>query len=47
MDKSRTKKDDFGNGLGLYITKEILKKHNLEIDVLNVENGVKFYIIFK
>ena len=46
-DKSRTKSDDFGNGLGLYITKEILKKHNLEIDVLNVENGVKFYIIFK
>ena len=46
VDKSRTKKDDFGNGLGLYITKEILKKHNLEIDVLNVENGVKFYIIF-
>ena len=47
VDKSRTRKDDFGNGLGLYITKEILKKHNLDIDVLNIENGVKFYIIFK
>lgn len=46
-DKSRTKKDDFGNGLGLYITKEILNKHNLEINVENIENGVKFYIIFK
>lgn len=46
-DKSRTKHDDFGNGLGLYITKEILAKHNLEINVENIENGVKFYIIFK
>lgn len=46
-DKSRTKKEDFGNGLGLYITQEILKKHNLELNVLNIENGVKFYIIFK
>ncbi len=47
VDKSRTKKDDFGNGLGLYITKEILDKHNLKINVENIENGVKFYIIFK
>jgi two-component system sensor histidine kinase VanS len=46
-DKSRTKKDDFGNGLGLYITKEILNKHNLDINVENIENGVKFYIVFK
>ena len=45
-DKSRTKQDDFGNGLGLYITKEILKKHNLDINVENIENGVKFYIVF-
>ena len=45
-DKSRTKNDDFGNGLGLYITNEILKKHNLEVNVLNIENGVKFYIKF-
>ena len=46
-DKSRTKKDDFGNGLGLYITSEILKKHNLDINVENIDNGVKFYIVFK
>ena len=46
-DKSRTKNDDFGNGLGLYITQEILKKHNLDIHVENIDNGVKFYIIFK
>ena len=46
-DKSRTKKEDFGNGLGLYITKEIFKKHNLDINVENIDNGVKFYIIFK
>lgn len=45
-DKSRTKKDDFGNGLGLYITNEIIKKHNLELNVENVDNGVKFYIVF-
>lgn len=45
-DKSRTKRDDFGNGLGLYITKEILNKHNLNIFVENIENGVKFYIEF-
>ena len=45
-DKSRTKKDDFGNGLGLYITNEIIKKHKLELNVENIENGVKFYIIF-
>lgn len=47
LDKSRTKKDDFGNGLGLYITNEIIKKHNYEIGVENINNGVKFYIIFK
>ena len=47
VDKSRTKKDDFGNGLGLYITQEILNKHNLDVGVENIDNGVKFYIIFK
>lgn len=47
VDKSRTKHEDFGNGLGLFITKEIIDKHNLEINVENIENGVKFYIIFK
>ena len=47
VDKSRTQHDDFGNGLGLFITKEILNKHNLQINVENIENGVKFYIIFR
>ena len=46
VDKSRTKKDDFGNGLGLYITNEIIKKHHLKLHVLNMENAVKFYIEF-
>ena len=45
-DKSRTKNDDFGNGLGLYISQEILKKHNLKLNVINIENAVKFYIEF-
>lgn len=45
-DKSRTKNDDFGNGLGLYISQEILKKHNLKLNVTNLENAVKFYIEF-
>jgi two-component system sensor histidine kinase VanS len=46
IDKSRTSGEDYGNGLGLYITSEILKKHNLEINVTNLENAVKFYINF-
>ncbi len=46
VDKSRTKKQDYGNGLGLYIVKEILEKHHLDYGILNVNNGVKFYIIF-
>lgn len=46
-DKSRTKKDDFGNGLGLYICNEIIKKHNLQLNVENIDNGVKFYIVFE
>ena len=45
-DKSRTSKEDFGNGLGLFISQEILKKHNLKLNVLNLENAVKFYIEF-
>ena len=46
IDKSRTKRDDFGNGLGLYITSQILNKHNFQINVENIDNGVKFYITF-
>ena len=46
IDKSRTSGEDYGNGLGLYITSEILKKHNLKINVINIENAVKFYINF-
>ena len=45
-DKSRTANEDFGNGLGLYITQEILKKNNLKLNVINLENAVKFYIEF-
>lgn len=46
-DKSRNKKDNIGNGLGLYIAKEILNKHHLDLNVVNLDNAVKFYIIFK
>lgn len=46
VDKARTKKEDHGNGLGLYIVKQILEKHNLDFGIINVYNGVKFYIVF-
>ncbi len=46
IDVSRTKKEDHGNGLGLYIVKEILEKHELDYGLVNVNDGVKFYIIF-
>lgn len=46
VDKSRKKSDDHGNGLGLYLVRETLKKHNFEHGISNVINGVKFYIIF-
>lgn len=47
VDKSRTKNDDFGNGLGLYITNEIISKHNYFLGVENLEDSVKFYIVFE
>ena len=47
VDKSRTKNEDFGNGLGLYITNEIITKHNFFLGVENLDNSVKFYIIFE
>lgn len=45
IDKSRTKKDDYGNGLGLYIAREICKKNHFELGVINLDNAVKFFII--
>ncbi len=46
VDKSgnRTEKRK-GSGLGLYIVKEILEKHNFEYGIKNIENGVTFYFI--
>lgn len=46
-DKSRERKEDHGNGLGLFLVKETLEKHNLDYGITNVNNGVKFYIIFQ
>lgn len=46
VDESRNKKEDHGNGLGLYVVKQILTKHQLEHGIVNINNGVKFYIIF-
>lgn len=46
VDEARTKKEDHGNGLGLYIVKEILDKHQLNYGIINIDNGVKFYILF-
>lgn len=45
VDQSRTKSDDHGNGLGLYVVKEILKKHEFEFGIENLQNAVKFYIL--
>lgn len=47
VDKSRTKKEDHGNGLGLYLVKQILEKHNFDYGMENLSDGVKFYCIFK
>jgi signal transduction histidine kinase len=34
-----------GSGIGLYLVSEILKAHNANYDICNVENGVKAYFI--
>jgi signal transduction histidine kinase len=39
--KLRTK----GSGIGLYLVSEILKAHNAEFNIVNVENGVKAYFV--
>lgn len=44
-DKSRTKTNEEGNGLGLYIAKEIMRKHRFELNAINLDNAVKFYIV--
>ncbi len=46
VDKSRNKSEDHGNGLGLYIVSEVLKKHGFDYGIENIINGLKFYIIF-
>ena len=45
LDKSRTKTTERGNGLGLFIVKQILTKLHFDIGVSSLENGVKFYIL--
>lgn len=45
IDESHTKKNYTGNGLGLYINKQILTKLNFDYGIINVENGVKFFFI--
>lgn len=45
LDKSRSKQTEHGNGLGLYIVKQILDKHHFDIGVTNLDNATKFYII--
>jgi len=47
VDESHTKKNYTGNGLGLYINKQILKKMNFDFGMINIENGVKFYFVGK
>ncbi len=47
VDRSRKKSEDHGNGLGLYLVKEILQKHHFDFGMENVLNGVKFYFIIQ
>lgn len=46
-DKSRQRQEDSGNGLGLYLVKEILDKHHFDFGIKNIENGVSFYVILQ
>ena len=43
VDKARTRKYG-GNGIGLSIVKVIMDRHNKKYGVLNLEDGVEFYI---
>lgn len=45
-DKARTEVLDSGNGLGLYSSREILVRHGYELGVVNLDNAVKFYVVF-
>ena len=42
VDKSRNRNSG-GSGLGLYITKTILDHHEIIHNMVNTENGMKFY----
>lgn len=46
IDKSRNRKTG-GSGLGLYIVQKILKMHQLQYNIENSADGVKFTICFK
>lgn len=35
-----------GSGLGLYLVKMILELHQIAFDMKNIENGVRFEILF-
>ncbi len=39
-----TKKDKDGSGLGLYMCRTIIEKHNGTLNVINIENGARFEI---
>ncbi|MEA2091440.1 MAG: HAMP domain-containing sensor histidine kinase [Campylobacterota bacterium] len=42
-----TKEDDKGTGIGLYMSSQIVKKHNGTINVQNTDSGALFRIIIK
>ncbi len=47
VDISHKRKDYTGNGLGLYIVKQILTKLDYDYGILNTNQGVKFFIVGK
>ena len=47
LDESRTKHEESGNGLGLYIVNELCKKNDIKINVYSQNNRTTFSLLIK